>query len=151
MKIIIGFRILPHFLNVINVVFFTILFSDSKSLTGLTPLQIGPHNYYVDYYGNKGTIEIIPIRTTQGLCYKLTPKDSEPGYMNIFIGSSIQSIDKLENINLMIATSNTWQGIVGFKWPYTKGLKISKRLPMYMYVHNIPTSKIIKIKVGIID
>ena len=114
-----------------NVLFFT-YFSDSKSLTGLTPLQIGPHNYYVDYYGNNGTIEIIPIRTTnQGLCYKLTPSDSEPGYMNIFIGSSNQSIDKLEKINLMIATHNTWQGIVGFKWPYTKGLKISKR-----FIHN---------------
>ena len=100
-------------------------FSDSMSLTGITPLQIGSHNYYVDYFGNSGTIEIIPIRTTtQGLCYKLTP--SEPGYMNIFVSSS--SIDKLEKINLMIAANNTWQGIVGNKWPYSKGLKISKSL-----------------------
>ena len=101
-------------------------FSDSKSLIGLTPLQIGSHNYYVDYFGNNGTIEIIPVRTTQGLCYKLTPSEP-PGYMNIFIGSSSQSKDKLEKINLMIAANNTWQGIVGNKWPYSKGLKISKR------------------------
>ena len=102
-------------------------FSDSKSLTGFTPLQIGSQNYYVDYFDNKGTIEIIPIRTTaQGLCYKLTL--SGPMRMNIFIGSSIQSKDKLEKIHLMIASNNTWQGIVGYNWPYSKGLKISKRL-----------------------
>ena len=102
-------------------------FSDSKSLTGFTPLQIGSQNYYVDYFDNKGTIEIIPIRTTaQGLCYKLTL--SGPMEMNIFIGSSIQSKDKLEKIHLMIAANNTWQGIVGNKWPYSKGLKISKRV-----------------------
>ena len=102
-------------------------FSDSKSLAGLTPLQIGSHNYYVNYFGKNGTIEIIPIRTTtQGLCYKLTISD--PEYMNIFIGSSNHSIDKLEKINLMIAANNTWQGIVGYNWPYSKGLKISKRL-----------------------
>ena len=108
-----------------NVLFFT-YFSDSKSLIGLIPLQIGSHNYYVDYFGNNGTIEIIPIRTTQGLCYKLLYVTSEPGYMNIFIGSSIQSIDKLEKINLMIATNNTWQGIVGNNWPYSQGQEILK-------------------------
>ena len=113
-------------------------FSDSKSLIGLTPLQIGSNNYYVDYFGTNGTIEIIPIRTTQGLCYKLLHVTSEPGYMNIFIGSSIQSIDKLEKINLMIATHNTWQGIVGFKWPYTKGLKISKR-----FIHNTQNNHVL--------
>ena len=102
-------------------------FSNSKSLTGFTTLQIGSHNYYIDYHGNNGTIEIVPIRTiAQGLCYKLTL--SEPMEMNIFIGSSIQSIDKLEKIHLMIASNNTWQEIVGYNWPYSKGLKISKRL-----------------------
>ena len=100
-------------------------YSNSYSLNN--SLQVGT-NSYVDFLGKNGTIEIIPIRTkTQGLCYKLTPSEP-PNYMNIFIGSSSQSKDKLEKINLMIAANNTWQGIVGNKWPYSKGLKISKSL-----------------------
>ena len=84
-------------------------------------------NNFVDYLGKNGTLEVIPIRTmTKGLCYKLTP--SNPLQMNFFIGSSIQGLDKLEKINLMIAANDTWQGIVAGRWPYSKGLKISKRL-----------------------
>ena len=55
--------------------------------------------------------------------------------MNIFIGSSIQSKDKLEKIHLMIAANNTWQGIVGYNWPYSKGLKISKGFFMTLKIN----------------
>ena len=95
-------------------------YSNSYSLNN--SLQVGT-NSYVDFLGKNGTIEIIPIRTkTQGLCYKLTP--SNPLHIYFFVGSSIQGLDKLEKINLMIAANDTWQGIVGNRWPYIKGLKI---------------------------
>ena len=91
---------------------------ENKTL-GFVSLQVGIHNY-VDYYGTNRQIETIPIRTkTQGLCYKL--KISNLGsYFSVFIGSSIQGLDKLEKINLMIAATDTWQGIVGSRWPYSK-------------------------------
>ena len=91
---------------------------ENKTL-GFVSLQVGMHNY-VDYYGTNRQIETIPIRTkTQGLCYKL--KISNLGsYFSVFIGSSIQGLDQLEKINLMIAATDTWQGIVGSRWPYSK-------------------------------
>ena len=99
-------------------------FSCSNSYN-VVPLQVGTHKY-VDYFNKNVTIETIPIRTMiRGLCYKL--KLSNPSnYFMLFAGSSIQSLDKLEKMNLMIATENTWQGLVGDRWPYSKGLKISK-------------------------
>ena len=91
---------------------------ENKTL-GFLPLQVGMRNY-VDYYGTNRQIETIPIRTkTQGLCYKL--KISNLGsYFSVFIGSSIQGSNKLEKISLMIAVTDTWQGIVGSRWPYSK-------------------------------
>ena len=103
--------------------FFTILLSPySNSYSFNNSVQVGMNNF-VDYLGKNGTLEVIPMRTrTKGLCYKLT--SSNPSQMNFFIGSSIQSLDKLEKINLMIAANDTWQGIVGSRWPYSKSMKI---------------------------
>ena len=45
----------------------------------------------------------------------------------MFIISSFnQGIDKLENIDLIIAANDTWQGIVEDNWPYSQGQEISK-------------------------
>ena len=98
----------------------------------MIPLQVGTHNY-VDFWGPK-RIELIPIRTTvRGLCYKMTlsnPLPLNPERFLFFISNFIQSEDKLEKINLMIAANDTWQGIIGNYWPYSKGQKISKGLFM---------------------
>ena len=98
----------------------------------MIPLQVGTHNY-VDFWGPK-RIELIPIRTTvRGLCYKMTlsnPLPLNPERFLFFISNFIQSEDKLEKMNLMIAANDTWQGIIGNYWPYSKGQKISKGLFM---------------------
>ena len=105
--------------------YFSLFYFSYSGSYNVVPLQVGTHNY-VDYFHNNVKIETIPIRTIiRGLCYKL--KLSKPSnYFTFFIGSSIQSLDKLDKMNLMIAAENTWQGIVGDRWPYSKGLKISK-------------------------
>ena len=93
-------------------------FSCSNSFN-VVPLQLGTH----DYIDLRGTIriEVIPVRTIfQGLCYKLelsNPLPFNPDYFIIFVTSSIQDVDKLEKIDLMIAANDTWQGIVADNWP----------------------------------
>ena len=98
------------------------IFSCSNSLN-VVPLQLGTHNYN-DYLSTR-RIEVIPVRTIfQGLCYKLklsNPLPKNQGYFVIFVTSSIQGVDKLEKIDLMIAANDTWQGIVTNNWPYNKG------------------------------
>ena len=94
----------------------------------MAPIKVGTHDY-VDFYGINRRIETIPIRTVlRGLCYKLklsNPLPLIPDYLYLVISSN-QTIDKLEKINLMIAANDTWQGLVGNNWPYSKGLKISE-------------------------
>ena len=65
----------------------------------------------------------------RGLCYKMTaskPMPLNPDNFLFFVSNFNQSEDKLEKINLMIAANDTWQGIIGDYWPYSKGQKISK-------------------------
>ena len=93
------------------------------------PLQIGTHDY-VDVLGNPIRIELIPVRTMyRGLCYtvkssnplplnSMTRATLNPNYFVLHVSSSIQGIDKLGKINLLIAANNTWQGIVGNTWPH---------------------------------
>ena len=122
-----------------------------SNLFTVTPLQVGTHDY-VDYFGTHGRLEIIPVRTTtQGLCYKLTLSNIHMNELVFFIGSSIQGLDKLEKINLMIATNDTWQGIVGNKWPYTKGLKIPKEFFMTFQHSKIDIKIVKKIMVHIMN
>ena len=73
-----------------------------------------------------------------------------PEYFSFYVSSFSQGIDKLEKINLMIATNNTWQGIVGNNWPYSQGTEISKKNPrseilrhMYHVTFNIQTLSIL--------
>ena len=111
------------------------LYSSCSNSYDYIPLQVGTHDYD-DLLGTTIRIELIPIRTIyRGLCYKLKlsnplPSSSialNPDYYMFHISSFIQGIDKLEKINLMIAENNTWQGIVGDKWPYSQGKEISKK------------------------
>ena len=87
-------------------------------------LQVGTHNY-VDNLNTIRRIELIPIRTIfHGLCYKIklsNPLPLNPDYLIFYVTSSIQGVDKLDKIDLMIAANDTWQGIVGNSWPYNKG------------------------------
>ena len=54
------------------------------------------------------------------------PLPLNPDSFLFFINNFIQSEDKLEKMNLMIAANDTWQGIVGNSWPYSQGQEISK-------------------------
>ena len=127
-----GLKILPDAIN-----YSSLIYSFYSNSFTVTPLQVGA-NDYVDSFGTHGRLEIIPVRTTtQGLCYKLTLSNIHMNGFLFFIGSSIQSLDKLEKINLMIATNDTWQGIVGNKWPYTKGLKIPKKNLRHSYTQKL--------------
>ena len=105
-----------------------------SNVINLIPLQVGTHTYE-ESPGKTRRIELIPVRTVyRGLCYKLklsnpwptNSKTLDPDYFRIFISSFIEGIDKLENIVLMIAANDTWQGIVGNSWPYSQGQEISK-------------------------
>ena len=86
-------------------------------------LRVGTH----DYFGN--TIDVLQIPTiASGLCYKLelskgTIPISDPlnnGFFTLFMTNSVEGTDKLEGFRLMIASSNTWQGLVYGRWPYKK-------------------------------
>ena len=141
-----GLKILPDAIN-----YSSLIYSFYSNSFTVTPLQVGA-NDYVDSFGTHGRLEIIPVRTTtQGLCYKLTLSNIHMNGFLFFIGSSIQSLDKLEKINLMIATNDTWQGIVGNKWPYTKGLKIPKEFFMTFQHSNIEIKIVKKIMVHIMN
>ena len=77
-----------------------------------------------EYLGEK--VELVAIRTYfQGLCYKikfLNPKHFDPSTtLQFFISSNIsEGMDKLEKVSVTVASSNTWQGVIGNVWPYNK-------------------------------
>ena len=99
------------FIGIECIIFHYSMYFPYSNSHNIVPLQVGAHDY-VDYFNNNGIIETIPIRTKiRGLCYKL--KLSNPfNYFQLFIGSSIQNLDKLDKMYQMIAKENTWQGIV---------------------------------------
>ena len=83
-------------------------------------LKVGTH----DYFGN--TIDVLQISTIlSGLCYKLElskgtiPINSDE-FFTLLMTNSLEGIDKLKGFRLMIASSNTWQGLVYGRWPYKK-------------------------------
>ena len=86
-------------------------------MASLIPFQIGEHNY-------DGTwIEVVPIRTMgYGLCYKFHLSNPFPltNTLQLVIGSSNLGTDKLTKVDLFIAAENTWQGTIGYGWPYSK-------------------------------
>ena len=88
------------------------------------PLEIGTHKYF----GKE--IEVASIQSaTNGLCYKLKFSDPLPYYsipLQLIISSSLtQGVDKLEKVHILVASNNTWQGIVGNRWPYSKNAPLS--------------------------
>ena len=109
-------------------VFFTLFYSSHSHSITATPLQVGDHEY--GHLEGSTRIEVIPIRTMlRGLCYKLKLSDPlplNPDYFMFAVSSFSQGEDEMEKINLMIAANDTWQGIVGNSWPYSKGQKISR-------------------------
>ena len=70
---------------------------------------------------------MVKVRTMAGLCYKLNiskslipiEMDVPTNGLGLLIKSSIkEGIDKFTAFRLMIASENTWQGIVYGRWPY---------------------------------
>ena len=95
------------------------IFSRNSLKYDVMPLEIGTHKYF----GKE--IEIASIQSaTNGLCYKLKFSDPLPYYptpLQLIISSSLtQGVDKLEKVHILVASNNTWQGIVGNRWPYSK-------------------------------
>ena len=90
------------------------------SFSDYAELKVGTH----DYFGN--TIDVLPIPTIgSGLCYKLElSKETIPINSDLFftllMTTYVQGVDQLKGFKLMIASSNTWQGLVYDKWPYKK-------------------------------
>ena len=84
------------------------------------PLKLGTNKYF----GKQ--IDAAQVMTFgKGLCYKLEfleksiPTNRDLSFMFI-MKSSLQGVDKLKSFNLMIASNNTWQGLVYSTWPYDK-------------------------------
>ena len=84
-------------------------------------MKVGTH----DYFGNK--INVLPITTiAKGLCYKLELSQGAipiKGKLKMEMSSLVQGIDKLQGFSLMIASRNTWQGLV-------YGEKYKKAIPI---------------------
>ena len=84
-------------------------------LKGIVPLKIGKH----DYFGNE--LELLPIRTMhRGLCYKLELSSDLSLDLHLVVTSSSKTKDKLKKVHLFVASKNTWQGIITYRWPYSK-------------------------------
>ena len=84
-------------------------------LKGVVPLKIGKH----DYFGNE--LELLPIRTMhRGLCYKLELSSDLSLDLHLVVTSSSKTKDKLKKVHLFVASKNTWQGIITYRWPYSK-------------------------------
>ena len=107
-----------------------------SNVINLIPLQVGTHTYE-ESPGKTRRIELIPVRTIyRGLCYKLKLSKPlllnsvtlDPDYFIFFVSSFVKGIDELEHVDLMIAANNTWQGVVGDIWPYSKGWEFQKDL-----------------------
>ena len=67
--------------------------------------------------------EVVPVRTiANGLCYKFSMSNPFPFHntLQMVISSSNVKTDKLNKVNLFIASENTWQGTIGNGWPYSK-------------------------------
>ena len=73
-------------------------------------------------------IEIRPVQTIlQGLCYRLhfTNRLWESNlpysnYLILIISTSLSGIDKLKKMKLFVVANETWRGIIGKSWPYSK-------------------------------
>ena len=84
-------------------------------LKGVTPLKIGKYYYFGD------ELELLPIRTThRGLCYKLELSSDKSLNLHLVVTSSSKTKDKLKKVHLFVASKNTWQGIINYRWPYSK-------------------------------
>ena len=87
-------------------------FFNHFSFSDYAELRVGTH----DYFGK--TIDVLPIPTIgSGLCYKLElSKETIPINSDLFftllMTTYVQGVDQLKGFKLMIASSNTWQGLV---------------------------------------
>ena len=84
------------------------------------PLRLGANEY------SGSQIDAAQVVTIgKGLCYKLefleksVPTNVDESFTFI-MASSLQGVDKLKSFHLMIASNNTWQGLVYASWPNDK-------------------------------
>ena len=84
------------------------------------PLRLGA-NEYSGYQIDAAQV----VTIGKGLCYKLEfleksiPTNFDLSF-NLVMESSLQGVDKLKSFHLMIASNNTWQGLVYASWPNDK-------------------------------
>ena len=85
------------------------------------PLRLGA-NEYSGYQIDAAQI----VTIGKGLCYKLEfleksiPTNVDESFTFTMQASSLQGVDKLKSFHLMIASNNTWQGLVYASWPNDK-------------------------------
>ena len=67
---------------------------------------------------------MLPVQTPLlGLCYKLnfsTPLPDYPHHLSLVINTECQGADSLKKIRLLIASEDTWTGIIPKMWPYSR-------------------------------
>ena len=67
-------------------------------------------------------MEVTPVKTQyHGLCYKLQllkPLPDPPYSLGLGIRTFGKDRDRLKKVNVLIASNNTWQGIITNNWPY---------------------------------
>ena len=99
-----------------------IFFKDIFDYRETELVKVGTNNYF----GKE--INVLPITTiTKGLCYKLELSKGAIGMgrenLKIEMSSLVRGIDKLQGFSLMIASRNTWQGVV-YGEKYKKAISI---------------------------
>ena len=106
-----------------------VLICCSEEFPNVEPLtlKIGTNNHLGQ------TIEVLPIRTTSALCYKVESMSKfNPATSLIFSvwdlnrkKSTERVLDNIENIQMYVAARNTWQGVIYGSWQNTnKPLKV---------------------------
>ena len=99
-------------------------------------LKIGTNNHLGQ------TIEVLPIRTTSALCYKVESMSKFNTATSLIISvwdlnrkkSTERVADNIENIQMYVAAHNTWQGVIYGSWHDTnKPLKVIGELSENTY------------------
>ena len=67
------------------------------------------------YFGQ--IIEVLEIPTKPALCYKIEFLKKSPNFSMHLLLRQTGNLDQFESVTLVVATENTWQGLIN-GWPY---------------------------------
>ena len=62
-------------------------------------------------------IEVLAIPTKLALCYKIEFLKRSSNFSMYLLLRQTSNVDQFESVNLVVATENTWQGLIN-GWPY---------------------------------